>query len=37
MTPISSDLEPTRIVTYVRATMRAEARLGFCTLYERKP
>jgi hypothetical protein len=24
-------------VTYVRATMRAEARLGFCTLYERKP
>jgi 4-amino-4-deoxy-L-arabinose transferase-like glycosyltransferase len=37
MAPISSDLEPTQIVTYVRATMRAEARLGFCTLYERKP
>ena len=35
--PDLSDLEPTQIVTYVRATMRTEARLGFCTLYERRP
>lgn len=30
-------LEPTQIVSYVRATMHPEADLGFCSLYERRP
>ncbi|MDX6408582.1 MAG: hypothetical protein QOE13_1653 [Gaiellaceae bacterium] len=31
------DLKPTKIMSYVRARMRPRARLGFCTLYERRP